>query len=258
MQRLPVRKCPTSVPCRAYAQRAPQTKVRDPPRPQSFRYRGESKGHGPDLPLIAITKTMVDILANSKDVPMRHGYMRVRDLLTHALMRSVNFKILETIVERDVTQRFHLRMDPKMVAENLVPDAWWISWNQKPAVSELAIDLEPIFSARSMPTIIHGTTLSAWQIIEKHGIHRMGRNYIHCAREYKEKGVISGIRQASRILIYLNVKRMLDDGIKLYLSKNDLVVLTPGDEDGYIKPKYFHRVEKASRTIKEIPLDRDP
>ncbi len=78
MQRL-VPKCPTSVQCRTYAQHAPQ---RQPTRPQSFRYRGKSKGHGPDLPLIAISKTMANILAHNKDVPMRHGYMRVRDLVS--------------------------------------------------------------------------------------------------------------------------------------------------------------------------------
>ncbi len=94
-------------------------------------------------------------------------------------------------------------------------------------------------------------------VVEKHGIHRMSRNHIHCARQVTENGVISGIRKASRILIYINVKRLLDDGIKLYLSKSG-VVLTPGDQDGYLKPNYFHRVEKASRTIREIPLDRDP
>lgn len=54
-----------------------------------------------------------------------------------------------------------------------------------------------------------------------------------------------GIRKSSRVLIYVNVKRALADGIKFYLSLNG-VILSPGNDMGYLEPKYFERVERVA------------
>lgn len=51
----------------------------------------------------------------------------------------------------------------------------------------------------------------------------------------------AGMRNSSQILIYINVQKALDAGIRFYMSSNG-VVLTEGDKDGYLRPEFFERV----------------
>ena len=52
----------------------------------------------------------------------------------------------------------------------------------------------------------------------------------------------AGMRKSSQILIYINVQKALDAGVHFYLSANG-VVLTDGDEKGFLKPEFFDRVQ---------------
>lgn len=68
------------------------------------------------------------------------------------------------------------------------------------------------------------------------------------------------MRKSSQVLIYLDLGKALRDGLKFYVSSNG-VVLSPGDEHGYIRPQYFLRVEKANRQTLpgwEGASDRNP
>lgn len=53
------------------------------------------------------------------------------------------------------------------------------------------------------------------------------------------------MRKSSAILIYVDVPKALDAGIKFHLSANG-VVLTEGDDRGFLAPRFFLRVETAS------------
>lgn len=55
------------------------------------------------------------------------------------------------------------------------------------------------------------------------------------------------MRKRSEILIYLDLQKALDAGLKFFLSANG-VVLSGGDENGFIKPEFFRRVENADRS----------
>lgn len=57
----------------------------------------------------------------------------------------------------------------------------------------------------------------------------------------------TGVRNSSQILIFINVQKALDVGIKFYLSTNG-VVLTEGNSSGVLSPEFFLRVENADRT----------
>jgi len=52
------------------------------------------------------------------------------------------------------------------------------------------------------------------------------------------------MRNSSQILIFIDVQKALEAGIKFKLSDNG-VVLSAGDERGFLKPEYFSRVEDA-------------
>jgi 2'-phosphotransferase len=49
------------------------------------------------------------------------------------------------------------------------------------------------------------------------------------------------MRVSAQVLIYLDLQRALDAGLHFYLSDNG-VVLTEGDEKGFVHPRYFARV----------------
>ena len=57
---------------------------------------------------------------------------------------------------------------------------------------------------------------------------------------------LAGMRKSSQILIFVDVQKALGAGVKFYLSANG-VVLTEGDDQGFLRPEFFSRVETADR-----------
>ena len=60
--------------------------------------------------------------------------------------------------------------------------------------------------------------------------------------ERHKEPVISGMRNTSSVLIYLDIDKALRAGLKFWQSKNG-VVLSNGDEAGIIPLEFFERVE---------------
>ena len=52
------------------------------------------------------------------------------------------------------------------------------------------------------------------------------------------------MRTSSQVLIFINLEKALAAGIKFYLSSNG-VVLTPGNQLGFLETKFFARVERV-------------
>jgi 2'-phosphotransferase len=113
-------------------------------------------------------------------------------------------------------------------------------------------------------TVVHGTNESAWRLIMKSGgLRRMGRNHIHFASglpagfkslaidtastEEKEAApVISGMRNNSTVLVYIDINAALQAGIKFYISENG-VILTEGNEKGLLSYEFFKLVESRKK-----------
>jgi hypothetical protein len=70
------------------------------------------------------------------------------------------------------------------------------------------------------------------------------RPLFNCLRDVSFKHVLLGMRTSSQVLIFINLKKALAAGIKFYLSNNG-VVLTPGNQLGFLKTKFFARVERV-------------
>ncbi|KAH9845104.1 tRNA 2'-phosphotransferase 1 [Teratosphaeria destructans] len=73
--------------------------------------------------------------------------------------------------------------------------------------------------------------------------------------------VISGMRQSSTVLIFLDVDKALQAGVKLWMSANG-VVLSEGNAEGVVPLEVFRRVEdrtgegvlvEGGRVVKEAP-----
>jgi 2'-phosphotransferase len=117
-----------------------------------------------------------------------------------------------------------------------------------------------------------GTNRCVWLLRDIHanadlrlaveGLSRMKRQHIHFAQGIPGSGVISGkeqrfmaynfsltlslpgMRTTSQVYIHLNVPMALEAGLKLMISSNE-VVCCPGDENGFLSPRFFRRVEWA-------------
>ena len=54
------------------------------------------------------------------------------------------------------------------------------------------------------------------------------------------------MRNSSEVLIFIDLEKAMKSGIKFVLSSNG-VVLTEGDEKGFLHPQFFRRVEGKNK-----------
>ena len=120
-------------------------------------------------------------------------------------------------------------------------------------MANVNIEMDEILSAGEVSKVIHGTNIGSWKIIKKKGLSKMKRQHIHfAAGEPGESGVISGMRQSCEIHIYINIEAALSDGLKFYRSSNN-VILSPGNSEGYILPRYLLKVLNVKRNTMIVP-----
>ncbi|KAJ7029788.1 phosphotransferase KptA/Tpt1 [Mycena alexandri] len=183
---------------------------------------------------------------------LRHGAKKrgppySGQMLRHRSLRGLDFATLESIVSQDQKSRYHLVNEGGAVENS----SWWIRANQGHSMTDIILDLKRITSASEIPMAVHGTSMVAWRMISDRGLSRMSRNHIHLAQGFAGD-VISGMRSSSEVLIFIDVARALDADIQFYLSSNG-VVLTPGNDSGYLERRFFSRVERVQNNGKPIP-----
>jgi hypothetical protein len=62
-----------------------------------------------------------------------------------------------------------------------------------------------------------------------------------------------GPPHSARILIHVDLNAAIADGIPFFLSRTG-VILTPGNFQGFLEPKYFLQVQRLQRKEKELRL----
>ncbi|PSN67998.1 hypothetical protein BS50DRAFT_572974 [Corynespora cassiicola Philippines] len=210
------------------------------------------------------------------------GYVNVRDALETRALKSLNitFDELRQVVSDNDKQRFSMirasaladsseaaspavekleseALEP--VPESDDPADYLIRANQGHSIK---LDTEGLLApitieAGNVPeTVVHGTDESAWRLILKSGgLRRMGRNHIHFAsglpagfktQDSSALPVISGMRKSSTILVYIDIQAALAAGVKFFLSENG-VILTEGNEQGFLPYEFFKRVESRKQ-----------
>ncbi|KZT37753.1 phosphotransferase KptA/Tpt1, partial [Sistotremastrum suecicum HHB10207 ss-3] len=201
-----------------------------------------------DTPAVRASKTMSFLLrhgAQKEGLKMRKdGYVNVDDLLKHPKMRHMTFLQLEEIVKTNEKQRFKLIFEPPAQGngESSV-SSWWIRANQGHTLEEVEVEMIQVTDPAQIPIAIHGTNKEAWDHIARQGLSRMKRHHIHLAQGLPGvSGVISGMRKSANVIIYIDVPKALAAGIQFYISANG-VILSPGNEQGFIPPEFFKRVE---------------
>ncbi|KAI7227923.1 phosphotransferase KptA/Tpt1 [Hortaea werneckii] len=165
------------------------------------------------------------------------------------------------------------------------PTDWLIRANQG---HSLKVDeeglLKPITKDNMPQTAVHGSTHAAWPlIVSSGGLKPMTRNHVHFAsglpagfksvvdddngdgtaeqQQQTAAPVISGMRKSSTILIFLDLAKAIDTGMKFGISDNG-VILSEGNAEGLIPLELFKRVEDRTgqgvlledgKVIKEAP-----
>lgn len=212
--------------------------------------RGRSRGRGSDGGgkdrIDALGRLMTRILrhmATELNLDMRSdGYVKVQDLLKLNLKTFANVPLkthtveeIKEAVRRDSKQRF------SVLEEN---GELMIRANQGHSVSKVETEslLKPILSAEEVPVCVHGTYKKYLESILLSGLKRMNRLHVHFSCGLPMEGeVISGMRRDVNVLIFLDVRKALEEGMKLYMSDNR-VILTEGF-DGIVPAKYFQKIE---------------
>lgn len=215
--------------------------------------------------------------AESEKLPLGPGgYANVRDVLANRKLRSigVTFDEVRAAVADNDKQRFS--MIPAKASEtgdgndmgsatqpaaSTDPADYLIRANQGHSIKvESDGLLEPLNATNSPTMAVHGTTHAAWPaIVASGGLKKMGRNHVHFAVGLPagfrpvvdvQSGddaaaaapVISGMRNSSTVLIYLDLSKAIAAGLPLWRSENG-VILSEGNADGVVPLELFQRVE---------------
>jgi len=169
------------------------------------------------------------------------GYVRVADLLASRNLASkrVTFEEIQYVVETNEKKRYSLAQ---------FEGQWFIRATQGHSLQ--TVDSDNLLRKMTFddlpryPTVVHGTTKEAYHLIKKSNcLKTMGRNHIHFALGLPgSSGVVSGMRNRSNVLLFLDARKCLIDRIPLYISENS-VVLCPGIRNTNELPlQYIKRV----------------
>jgi len=218
---------------------------------------GKLRGSPRDDARTRMSKTLSYTLrhgAKNDGIAMRSdGYVSVKDLLSSPKFSALDFSTLESIVQQDKKQRYHMLLDPSSDESSGVVNSWWIRANQGHSLKDVNIDGKDILSASEIPMAVHGTNMNAWPSISKQGLSRMSRNHIHLAQSLAGKDGVSGMRKSADVFIYIDVQKAIDAGFKFLLSTNG-VVLTEGNEFGFLPTEFFQRVERRFAKTGHQPI----
>uniref|UniRef100_A0A8C6U509 2'-phosphotransferase n=1 Tax=Neogobius melanostomus TaxID=47308 RepID=A0A8C6U509_9GOBI len=218
------------------------------------RKRGRrGKSHGDEDKDVRLSKSLSYVLrhgANQMGFQMSaDGFIFLEDLLANPQFCSYSVDDVKRVVETNDKQRFKLQPHP----EN---GRLQIRANQGHSVQVEDLELKPVLAGSpDCPSeAVHGSYLRNWNSIQQHGLSRMKRTHIHLAPGLPgEEGVISGMRRDCDLAIFIDVTKALSDGIQFFWSDNG-VLLTAGDTQGKLLPKYFIRALRLRPTRNMLPL----
>jgi 2'-phosphotransferase len=189
------------------------------------------------------------------------GYVPVDQVLQHSLFRGYTLKDIETVVETNDKQRFHLCHRPRSTydassSEEVVDTILCIRANQGHSLPFIDADLLlQRLSAEDLlqrvPMMVHGTYWDAWQTIQASGcLSKMTRNHIHFAPGLpQDDGVISGMRRSCEVYIYIDIAKCVRDQVPIYQSTNGVLLSDGFGGSGILQMEYFSHVTDRAGNI---------
>uniref|UniRef100_A0A1A7YB65 2'-phosphotransferase n=2 Tax=Iconisemion striatum TaxID=60296 RepID=A0A1A7YB65_9TELE len=178
------------------------------------------------------------------------GFLFVEDLLAHSQFCSYTLEDVKRVVATNDKQRFKLLSHPE-------DGRLQIRANQGHSVQVMDLELKPVLAGSPDCPVeaVHGSYLRNWSAIKQQGLSHMSRTHIHLAPGLPgEEGVISGMRGNCDLAVFIDVPKALADGIEFFWSENG-VLLTAGDAEGKLLPKYFIQAVRLKPTRSVLPLE---
>ncbi|XP_053134171.1 tRNA 2'-phosphotransferase 1 [Hemicordylus capensis] len=177
------------------------------------------------------------------------GFVDVTEILGLPQFKAWSLEDVQRVVETNNKQRFAMRPHPS-------GGHLQIRANQGHSLQVSELELTPLLDPSDFPeTVAHGTYLRHWPAIHRSGLSRMGRTHIHLAPGLPGGGtVLSGMRNNCEVAIIIDVAKALADGIAFCRSSNG-VILTPGDHNGLLPPRYFREALQLRPTRCLLPLE---
>uniref|UniRef100_A0A8D0TPD4 2'-phosphotransferase n=3 Tax=Sus scrofa TaxID=9823 RepID=A0A8D0TPD4_PIG len=176
------------------------------------------------------------------------GFVPLGALLQLPQFRSFSAEDVQRVVDTNEKQRFTLQPGDPSTGP-------LIRANQGHSLQVPALELIPLETPQALPLmLVHGTFWRHWPSILLKGLSRQGRTHIHLAPGLPgDPGVISGMRPNCEVAVFINGPQALADGIPFFRSANG-VILTPGNADGVLLPKYFKEALQLRPTRKPLSL----
>jgi len=225
------------------------------------------RASNPDMPVhervasepvdVRISKALAAVLRHGKmGFTLDHeGFLSVDEILSHAYFVAQNTKFddLRRISNNPVDgiKRFLMIKDDNT-------KTFKIRALQGHTVDIKDLDLLPLTldDTSHMPFVIHGTFWKAWEKIKTHGLKlQQQRTHLHFQPGTLGKGcepsdLVKRFRNNCEVLVYVDLARALDGGIKFHKSSNN-VVLTKGDRYGRVPSRFFLKAVHISPTTGE-------
>ncbi len=138
----------------------------------------------------------------------QHGWMSVDELMAgfRKKGRYLNIDLLNKIVAEDEKQRYHFNDDHSMI--------------RAAQGHSIAVDVE--MTEKQPPALLyHGTSLKNYEMIQKTGIKKMKRLYVHLSKDVVTAKKV-GSRHGQPVVLVIDSKKMYEDGCRFYLSANEI------------------------------------
>lgn len=151
-----------------------------------------------------------------------HGYLSVLDLIEGLNKSYEEFSMndLERIVREDSKGRYSFNEDKSKIRANQVHSI------------KVDLGLEEI---KPPKVLYHGTGRKYLESILKNGLIKKERNYVHLSKDIETASVV-GKRHGDLVILEVDSESMFKDGIKFYLSKNNVCLCD------YVKVEYIKEI----------------
>lgn len=163
------------------------------------------------------------------------GYVLIDDLLKLPSLKGVTRELIDHIVESNSKKRFTIDGDRIRANQGHSFEL------ESPVLTR--IDLT---NMDQYPIVCHGTYAKYLPSIVEKGLLKMDRTHIHFAKGLpKDEGVISGMRSSCDTIIFLDLKKALEDPdnhLEFFESSNGVILC-----EGPIPAKYFSAVVNRTK-----------
>ncbi|GAB1302118.1 tRNA 2'-phosphotransferase 1 [Apodemus speciosus] len=197
-----------------------------------------------------------------KLVAFPNGFVPLQALLQLPQFHSFSIEDVQLVVDTNEKQRFTLQPGEPSTGP-------LIRANQGHSLQVPELELIPLQTPQALPsTLVHGTFWKHWPSILLKGLSRQGRTHIHLVPtkahhiafhgsiSHRSRGphsvVPAGIRPSCEVAVFIDGPLALTDGIPFFCSANG-VILTPGNAEGVLLPKYFKEALQLRPTSENQP-----